>query len=94
MLTFIQSLMPTVIAAVEANQFYAQGLAYIGAGIAVLTGAGTGIGQGMAAAKAVEAVSRQPEASAKITTTMLIGQAVAETTGLYGLIIAFILTAK
>jgi F-type H+-transporting ATPase subunit c len=55
---------------------------------------GTAIGQGLAASKAVEAVSRQPEASGKITTTMLIGQAVAETTGLYGLIIAFILTGK
>jgi F-type H+-transporting ATPase subunit c len=94
MLTFLQSFMPTVIAAVEANAFYAQGLAYIGAGIAVFTGFGTAIGQGLAAAKAVEAVSRQPEAASQIRTTMLIGQAVAETTGLYGLIIAFILTAK
>ncbi len=67
---------------------------YIGAGIAVTTGFGTGIGQGIAAAKAVEAVGRQPEAAGKITSTMLIGQAVAETTGLYGLIIAFILTGK
>ena len=94
MLTLLQSFMPTVIAVVEANAFYAQGLAYIGAGIAVLTGAGTGIGQGMAAAKAVEALGRQPEAAGQIRTTMLIGCAVAETTGLYGLIIAFILTAK
>ena len=79
---------------VAANEFYARGLGYIGAGIAVTTGFGTGIGQGIAAAKAVEAVGRQPEAQGKITTTMLIGQAVAETTGLYGLIIAFILVSK
>ncbi|MBN2300027.1 MAG: ATP synthase F0 subunit C [Acholeplasmataceae bacterium] len=76
------------------NEFYASGLAYIGAGIAVFTGFGTGIGQGIAASKAVEAVGRQPEASGKITTTMIIGQAVAETTGLYGLLIAFILINK
>ncbi len=76
------------------NEFFASGLAYIGAGIAVLTGIGAGIGQGMAAAKAVEAVGRQPEAAGKITTTMIIGQAVAETTGLYGLLIAFILVNK
>ena len=57
----------------------------------MLTGLGTGIGQGIAAAKAVEAVGCQPEASGKILTTMIIGQAVAETTGLYGLLIAFIL---
>ncbi|AUD63982.1 ATP synthase F0 subunit C [Tenericutes bacterium MO-XQ] len=79
---------------VVANEFFRSGMAYIGAGIAVTTGFGTGIGQGIAAAKAVEAVGRQPEAAGKITSTMLIGQAVAETTGLYGLIIAFILTGK
>jgi F-type H+-transporting ATPase subunit c len=76
------------------NEFYARGLAYVGAGIAVLTGFGTGIGQGIAAAKAVEAVGRQPEASGKILTTMILGQAVAETTGLYGLLIAFILISQ
>jgi F-type H+-transporting ATPase subunit c len=72
----------------------ASGLAYLGAGIAVLTGFGSGIGEGMAAAKAVEAVGRQPEASGKITVTMIIGCAIAETTGLYGLIIAFMLLSK
>ena len=71
-----------------------QGLAYLGAGVAVLTGLGSGIGEGMAAAKAVEAVGRQPEASGKITVTMIIGCAIAETTGLYGLIIAFMLLSK
>ena len=55
---------------------------------------GSGIGEGMAAAKAVEAVGRQPEASGKITVTMIIGQAVAETTGLYGLIIAIMCMSK
>ena len=67
-----------------------EGMGPIGAGIAVFTGVGSGIGEGMTAAKAVEAVGRQPEASGKITVTMLIGQAVAETTGLYGLIIAIL----
>ncbi len=79
---------------VVANEFFRSGMAYIGAGIAVLTGFGTAIGQGIAASKAVEAVGRQPEAAGKITSTMLIGQAVAETSALYGLIIAFILTGK
>ncbi len=67
-----------------------EGMGPIGAGIAVFTGVGSGIGEGMVAAKAVEAIGRQPEASGKITVTMLIGQAVAETTGLYGLIIAIL----
>lgn len=63
----------------------------IGAGLAVMTGIGSGIGQGYAAGKAAEAVGNQPEASGEITRTMLLGAAVAESTGIYGLVIAIIL---
>jgi F-type H+-transporting ATPase subunit c len=75
----------------EFTEFFAQGLAFIGAGIAVFTGVGPGIGQGYAAGKAVEAIGRQPEAASSIRTVMITGQALAETTGLYGLIVAIIL---
>lgn len=75
----------------EFTEFFAIGMAYLGAGIAVLTGIGPGIGQGYAAGKAVEALGRQPEAESSIRTLMITGQAIAETTGLYGLIIAIIL---
>jgi len=75
----------------EFNDFFVQGMAMLGAGIAMIAGIGPGIGQGFAAGKAVEALGRQPEAEGKIRTLMLIGQAMAETTGLYALIIAFIL---
>jgi len=92
MLTFLNSILPFILEVAPGD--LSSGLAYVGAGIAVFTGFGTAIGQGIAASKAVEAVGRQPEAAAKITSTMLIGQAVAETTGLYGLIIAFILVSK
>ncbi len=80
-----------VMATGEYNAFFVDGLALLGAGIAMIAGIGPGIGQGFAAGKAVEAVGRQPEAIGKITTTMLVGQAMAETTGLYALIIAFVL---
>ncbi len=83
-----------VLTEVVFNQDFVSGLAAFGAGIAIMTGVGAGIGQGFAAGKAVEAVGRQPEASGKITTTMLVGQAMAETTGLYGLIIAFVLIGQ
>jgi F-type H+-transporting ATPase subunit c len=63
----------------------------IGAGIAMIAGVGPGIGQGYAAGQAAAAVGRNPGAKSDITSTMLLGQAVAETTGLYGLAIAFIL---
>ncbi|MFO7970108.1 MAG: ATP synthase F0 subunit C [Candidatus Izemoplasmatales bacterium] len=73
---------------------YAQGMAYLGAGIAVIAGIGAGIGQGYAAGKAAEAVGRQPEAQGKILVTTLVTQAVAETTGLYALLVALILIGK
>ena len=63
----------------------------IGAGIAVISGIGSGIGQGYAAGKGAEAVGRQPEAQSDVVRTMLLGAAVAETTGIYGLIVAIIL---
>ena len=67
------------------------GCSAIGAGLAAIAGIGPGIGQGYAAGKAAEAVGRQPEAKGDIINTMILGQAVAETTGIYGLVIAIIL---
>lgn len=63
----------------------------IGAGLALIAGVGPGIGQGVAAGHAAAAVGKNPGAKGDITTTMLLGQAVAETTGLYGLAVAIIL---
>jgi F-type H+-transporting ATPase subunit c len=67
------------------------GLSAIGAGIAVFTGFGAGIGIGNATGKAVEAVSRQPEARGQITTMLILGSAFSEATAIYGLLIAIIL---
>ncbi|MBR2903003.1 MAG: ATP synthase F0 subunit C [Clostridia bacterium] len=63
----------------------------IGAGIALIAGLGPGIGQGFAAGKACEAVGRQPEAMSQIRSTMLFGCALAESTGIYALVIAAVL---
>ena len=63
----------------------------IGAGLAMIAGIGPGIGQGYAAGKGAEAVGRQPEAQSDIVSTMLLGAAVAESTGIYGLVIALLL---
>ena len=63
----------------------------IGAGLALIAGIGPGIGQGIAAGHGAAAVGRNPGVKGDIMSTMLLGQAVAETTGLYGLAIAFIL---
>ena len=63
----------------------------IGAGIAMIAGLGPGIGEGFAAGKGVEAVGRQPEAKSDITSTMILGIALSETTGIYSFIIALLL---
>ncbi|MBR6425069.1 MAG: ATP synthase F0 subunit C [Oscillospiraceae bacterium] len=67
------------------------GCCALGAGAAMIAGIGPGIGEGNAVAKACEAIGRQPESRGQVTTTMLMGCAVAETTGLYALIIALLL---
>ncbi len=66
-------------------------LVAIGMGIAVFTGVGAGIGMGIATSKATEAVARQPEASGKINAMLLIGLAFAETTAIYGFVIAIMM---
>ncbi|WP_352419716.1 ATP synthase F0 subunit C [Proteiniborus sp.] len=73
------------------NEAFILGCSAIGAGLALIAGIGPGIGQGYAAGKACEAVGRQPEAKGDVIQTMLLGQAVAETTGIYGLVIGIIL---
>ena len=58
----------------------------IGAGLALIAGIGPGIGEGNAVAKALEAIGRQPECRSEVTSTMLLGCAIAETTGIYGFV--------
>jgi len=66
----------------------------IGAGIAVLTGAGAGIGIGIATSGLMQAIARQPEASRKITPMFFVGVALAESTAIYGLVVAIILITR
>ncbi|MCR5528621.1 F-type H+-transporting ATPase subunit c [Oscillospiraceae bacterium] len=63
----------------------------LGAGIAMIAGIGPGIGEGNAVAKACEAIGRQPESKSAVTSTLIMGCALAETTGLYALVIALLL---
>ncbi|MBS6445196.1 MAG: ATP synthase F0 subunit C [Ruminococcus sp.] len=63
----------------------------IGAGLAMIAGIGPGIGEGFAVGKACEAIAKQPEAKSSVTSTMFIGCAVAESTGIYGFVVALIL---
>ena len=73
------------------GQDFIYGCSAIGAGIAMIAGIGPGVGQGITAGHGASAVGRNPGAQSQIQSTMLLGQAVAETTGLYGLVVAIIL---
>ena len=65
---------------------------YLGAALAVgIAAFGSGLGEGYIALKASEAIARQPKASSEIVRTMLITQAVAETAGIFGLLVSIIL---
>ena len=86
MFNFLVSVLPML-----ADMSVGKGLAAIGAGIAVLTGLGSGIGEGNIAAHAMEAIGRNPEAASVIRSNMILGFALAETTGIYGFAIAFLI---
>ena len=63
----------------------------IGAGLAMIAGVGPGIGEGQAVASALEAIGRQPECKGDVTSTMILGCALAETTGIYGFVTGLLL---
>lgn len=67
----------------------------IAAGIAIsIAAAGGAIGQGMAVRAALEGFARNPNASDKIFTPMIIGLALIESLVIYGLVISFMLMSK
>jgi F-type H+-transporting ATPase subunit c len=71
---------------------FVQGLAFLGAGIAMGLGAiGPGVGEGFVGGKACEAIGRKPNEAGLLTRTMLVGQAVSESTGIYSLVVALLL---
>jgi F-type H+-transporting ATPase subunit c len=66
--------------------------ALIGAGLSMGLGAiGAGVGSGLPAAAACTGMARQPAASSRLTTNMLIGSAVCQTPSIFALVISFIL---
>lgn len=67
------------------------GFVAIGAGLAIMGGLGTGIGQGYASGKAAEAVGRNPEAEAAIRKMLILGLAITESCAIYALVVAILL---
>ncbi|GBE41857.1 ATP synthase subunit c, sodium ion specific [bacterium BMS3Bbin09] len=78
--------------AASAAQMDYFGMAAMACGLGIgLAALGTGIGQGLGLAKAAEGVARNPGASGKITTTLIIGLAMIESLCIYALVVALIL---
>jgi F-type H+-transporting ATPase subunit c len=77
---------------VSANKFSVKAWAAAGAGLAIgLAALGGALGQGRAAAAALEGISRNPGAAARIQTPMILGLALIESLVLFGFLIAFLL---
>ena len=74
------------LAAIKKMEFAIIG-ATIGAGLAAI---GVGLGIGFIGSRAVEGIARQPEASGKIQTAMLISAALIEGVGLFALVICIL----
>jgi ATP synthase F0 subunit c len=69
--------------------------AMIGAGLSTgLAAIGSGYGGGLAAGASCEGISRNPDSMGNVLTTMLVGQAVAQTASIFGLLVSFILMFK
>ena len=75
----------------SSGQFLILAGSALGSGFALLASIGPSIGQGYAAGKAAETVALRPRLQGEIVRTMILGQAVAQTTAIYGLIVAIVL---
>jgi F-type H+-transporting ATPase subunit c len=78
------------------NEAIAQAIATaakaLGAGLCMGIGAiGPALGEGNAVGKALEGMARQPEQAGTLRTNMIMGCAITETTGIYSLLIAFLI---
>jgi len=75
-----------------ASSDLAAAMALLGAGLSMGIGAiGPGIGEGLTANKALQWIARNDAEAPILTRTMLVGQAVSESTGIYALVIAFVM---
>ena len=73
------------------NYNVGRGLVALGVGISMIGCLGVGLGQGITAGKAVEAVGRNPEAMSKIRTLLLLGCDISESSALYSLVLGILL---
>jgi len=73
------------------NEGFVAGMSVLAAAIAMLPAALTGFAQATAVGRASEAIGKQPEAKSQVQGTMIVGLALAETSGIYGLLVAIMI---
>ena len=74
------------------NEYFRKACCAIAAGLCMGIGAiGPALGEGNAVSKALEGIARQPEAAGDLRTNMILGCAITETTGIYALLISFLI---
>ena len=76
----------------EFNVYFLKAMCAIAAGLCMGIGSiGPALGEGNAVSKALEGMARQPEAADNLRTNMILGCAITETTGIYALLISFLI---
>ena len=76
----------------EFNAYFLKAMCALGAGLCMGIGAiGPAIGEGNAVSKALEGMARQPESAGNLRTNMILGCAITETTGIFALLISFLI---
>ena len=76
----------------EFNAYFLKAMCDLAAGLCMGIGAiGPALGEGNAVSKALEGIARQPEAAGDLRTNMILGCAITETTGIYALLISFLI---
>ena len=76
----------------EYNIYFLKAICALAAGLCMGIGAiGPALGEGKAVSQALEGMARQPETSDTLRTNMILGCAITETTGIYSLLIAFLI---
>jgi F-type H+-transporting ATPase subunit c len=82
-------------ATVKAAEFGAKGWIALAAGLGIgIAAFGGALGQGRAAAQALDGIARNPGASDKLFTPMILGLALIESLVIYALIISILLVLK
>lgn len=76
----------------EFNIYFLKAMCAIAAAVCMGIGSiGPALGEGNAVSKALEGIARQPESSGDLRSAMILGCAITETTGIYALLISFLI---